>query len=107
MIKAVVKLQRCTTKAGRFTFVSKRLTTHGIAAGYISFYEVRGKNWTAIRNAIAGYDTTGARTMGFSNARPETVVRWEIIELAPGKSPTETSVRPLNAAETLKAMGVE
>ena len=73
MITAIVKLQGCTTRAGRRAFVRKDDACHGIAHGRVRRYRVTGDTWTAIRRAVAGYDTTGKRTMGYSNVGPATV----------------------------------
>jgi len=74
MIIAVVKIQNCTTRKGRRAFVGKDWPRHGIAAGAIRYYKITGKNWGALRSVVAMLDSTGARTMGFSNVHPKTVV---------------------------------
>lgn len=96
MIKAVVKMQGCTTKPGRRAFVVKNNYRHGIANGVVRFYEVTGPTWAAIRNAIANYDTTGGKTMGFSGANADTV-EFYITSL---EECTGTSIRPLPLGTT-------
>jgi hypothetical protein len=82
MIRAIVRLQACTTKPGRRAFVGKGWPCHGIAAGTIRFYEVTAPSWAQARKAIGDYDTTGKRTMAFSSVGPETVEQWETVDIA-------------------------
>ena len=79
------------TRPGRRAFVAKGRSAHGIAKGNVRHYEVTGASWAAIRRAIAGCDTTGGKTMGFTAAGPTTV---ESFTEYPGTS-TETCVRPV------------
>jgi hypothetical protein len=91
MIIAIVKMQGCTTRPGRRAFVAKDQPAHGTAKGPIREYKVTGRNWPAIRQAVAGYDTTERRTINFSGVGPDTVLRWHE---TPEKV-TETTVRPV------------
>lgn len=97
MIKAVLKMQGCNTKAGRRAFVQKAWGSHGIARGNVRFYEVTAPSWTAVRNAVASYDTSGKRTMGFSEVNAETV---EFYIVSVGGNETGSRIRPLPVGTT-------
>lgn len=102
MLKVILKIQGCTTIPGRRAFVSKRWDRHGIAAGNVRFYEVIAPTWTAVRKLVAGYDTTGRRTMGFSEVRAETVEKWETVEVVG----TTHTIRPLPLGTTAEQFKV-
>lgn len=93
MIRALLKLQACTTRPGRRAFVGKGRLAHGIAAGQVTLYEVTAATWPAVRRAVASADTSGRRTMGFSAVGPSTVEFWEVVEWR--GSLTETRLRPV------------
>jgi hypothetical protein len=97
MIKAVVKIQGCTTRPGRRAFVGKQFTHHGIANGVVRFYEVTAPDWSGVRQAVASYDTSGSRTMGFSGVSADTV---EFYLVQVGGSLTATHIRPLPLGTT-------
>jgi hypothetical protein len=91
MITAILKLQGCTTKPGRRAFVGKDWPRHGIAAGNIRHYRVIAPTWAAIRRTVAGYDSTGAKTMGFTGIGPLTVESFS----EDGRTGTASEIRPL------------
>ena len=68
IVKAVVKLQSCTSKKDRYAFVAKDRPEHGIAKGRIAQYEVVASSWAHVRRVLKNFDV-----MGFTNVRPETV----------------------------------
>lgn len=80
MISAIIRLQQCTTRAGRYAFVARSQPQHGIAAGTIRHYRVTGPTWAAIRRAVALYDTATNHTMGYSKVGPTTVESYRVNE---------------------------
>lgn len=94
MIQAIVKIQGCTTKPGRRAFVSRNYPQHGIARGPVRHYIVTASSWAAVRRAVAGYDTSGGRTMGFTNVNPDTVESFTMIP-AGSHTYTSSSVVPM------------
>lgn len=101
MIQAIVKLQGCTTKPGRKAFVSGGRKEHGIAKGPIRFYEVTGKNWAAIKRAVADWDTTGAKTMGWTEVNSKSVCAFREVPSVLGMQPTETRMRLMAMTTTV------
>jgi hypothetical protein len=81
MIQAIIKLQACTTKRGRYAFVSKGYNSHGIAKGRVRRYAVTGPSWAAIRRAVAAYDTATGRTMEYTAINAQTVLEWREVPI--------------------------
>lgn len=94
MIKVIVRLQSCTTRPGRRAFVAHGREAHGIARGPVRHYVVEAPSWPAVRSAVGSVDSTGKRTMGFSQVNSETVESFTIFEARADRR-TGSVVRPL------------